>query len=83
MLKIPITGKPLKPCPFCGSTKVSMYEITHFYVIFPDEYEYMIECSNCEATMKRDTKTLVKRAWNRRKLESKAFVDGYKEGLKI
>ena len=82
MIKIPITGKPLKPCPFYGCEKLYLYE-DH---VFSFSYEYtenIIECGRCSATIKRPTAIGTKRAWNRRKLEGKAFVDGYKEGLKI
>lgn len=86
MIQIPITGKPLKPCPFCGSTNISMYDSSFrsFFSVLA-EYEsenFIIECDRCSATIERHSITGAKRAWNRRKLEGKAFVDGYKEGLK-
>ena len=82
MLKIPVTGKPLKPCPFCGSTKISMYD-SSIRSFFYESENYIIECDRCNATIERYSITGAKRAWNRRELEGKAFVDGYKEGLKI
>lgn len=82
MIKLPVTGKPLKPCPFCGSEKLSMYDSSVRDFFYENE-SYKIECDRCSATIERYSITGVKRAWNRRKLEGKAFVDGYKEGLKI
>ena len=82
MIKLPITGKPLKPCPFCGCEKLYLFE-DHVYSFAYEYTDYIIECGRFSVTIKRPTEIGVKRAWNRRKLESKAFVDGYKEGLKI
>ena len=82
MIKLPITGKPLKPCPFCGSTNISMYD-SSVRSFFYESENFIIECDRCSATIKRPTAIGTKRAWNRRKLEGKAFVDDLKEGLKI
>lgn len=68
MIKLSITGKPLKPCPFCGSEKVSMYDesVRDFYF---SEDRYLIECDRCNANIERYSETGVKRAWNRREGE--------------
>ena len=66
MLKIPITGKPLKTCPFCGSDNISLFEECVNFMNFKD-YIYTIECSRCNARIKRYSVTGVKRSWNRRK----------------
>jgi len=68
MIKLPITGKPLKPCPFCGCEKLYLFED----YVFSSAYEYtncIIECGRCSATIKRPTVIGVKRAWNRREGE--------------
>ncbi len=80
MLKIPITGKPLKSCPFCGGNNMSLFEECVDFMNFKDCI-YTIECNRCNANIKRYSVTGVKRAWNRRELEGKAFVDGYKKGM--
>ena len=61
VIKLSITGKPLKPCPFCGSKKVSMYDesIRDF---FRSEDRYLIECDRCNANIERYSETGVKRA---------------------
>lgn len=65
MLKIPITGKPLKPCPFCGSENVSMYD-NSIRDFFFSEDRFIVECDRCNANIERYSETGVKRAWNRR-----------------
>lgn len=65
MIKLPITGKPLKPCPFCGSKKVSMYDAS-IRDFFYEKECYIIECDRCSANIERYSETGVKRAWNRR-----------------
>ena len=65
MLKLPITGKPLKPCPFCGSEKVSMYD-NSIRDFFFSEDRFLVECDRCNANIERYSETGVKRAWNRR-----------------
>jgi len=49
----------LKPCPFCGSSKVGIYEIGH-----PWAY---VECEKCGAgTQGMETERKAINAWNRR-----------------
>jgi len=81
VIKLPITGKQLKPCPFCGCEKLYLFE-DHVYSFAYKYTDYIIiECGRCGATIKRPTVIGVKRAWDKRELEGKAFVDGYKQGV--
>lgn len=65
VLKMQITGKALKPCPFCGGNNISLWEECVDFMNFKD-YIYMVECNRCNAKIKRYSVTGVKRAWNRR-----------------
>ena len=70
MIKLSITGKPLKPCPFCGNKNVSMYDATVKNFFYESE-NYRIECDACNASIERYSITGVKRAWNRREGDKK------------
>ena len=69
MIKISVVGKPLKPCPFCGGNKITLWEECVGFEEFKD-YIYTLECNRCNAKIKRYSVTGVKRAWNRREGEA-------------
>ena len=52
----------LKPCPFCGSTELTMWRIK-----YPKSHKYFVECDKCHWCGKTKLfKRMAKRAWNRR-----------------
>ena len=65
MIKLSISGKPLKPCPFCGGVNISLFEECVDFMCFK-YFIYTIECNRCNAKIKRYSVIGVKKAWNRR-----------------
>ena len=57
----------LKPCPFCGSDNMGVYE--HSY---PMEHYYFVFCNECKAESGNfETKEKAILAWNRRAEDAK------------
>lgn len=55
-------GEPLKPCPFCGSARVSVHDMR-------DDWDAAVAvvCRNCDVRGPvDDVETVAVRAWNRR-----------------
>ena len=48
----------MKPCPFCGGTKIDVGRENFGY--------WYAQCSECAAVIEEDTEKLVIEAWNRR-----------------
>ncbi len=60
-------SKKLKPCPFCGGTKINVYSC--FGMVFPKEKPqlWIAECVKCDAHGPfRKTEQGVIKAWNKR-----------------
>lgn len=52
----------LKPCPFCKSTKLTVWHIS-----YPKSHKYFVECNMCHWCGETKLfKWRAKRAWNRR-----------------
>lgn len=62
-------NEALKPCPFCGSTDVKLFQFTQ------GDYEeelYCVECVGCEAdTGYKYSEDEAVAAWNSRVIEAK------------
>jgi Lar family restriction alleviation protein len=52
----------MKPCPFCGQTKISGTQAQKF----PGVRYYMIRCAVCNGSIKDANKIAAIEAWNRR-----------------
>lgn len=61
-----------KPCPFCGSNKISLMVGEYF-----SSYEAIIRCENCSALIRLrkpkadDADMAVRKAWNKRAFKLK------------
>jgi Lar family restriction alleviation protein len=56
----------LKPCPFCGSSHVTIHEIEEEPGAWCATCESCMACSPVRIAVKEDVRSLVAEAWNRR-----------------
>ena len=55
----------LKTCPFCGGkARLSKYTSCDKYQ--GDHTEYIVSCTECKATIQRETENHVVKVWNNR-----------------
>lgn len=56
----------LKPCPFCGCTRIEVYPNPNNELRYYGIEQYKVSCVNCAAQLYRGEKEEAIEAWNRR-----------------
>lgn len=61
-----MNDKELKPCPFCGETRIEDDKYYEYDGYKGESPTYKIHCSNCHAMIKGFNHSRLKELWNRR-----------------